>query len=348
MSDDVMLLGVAAAADAGQLATLLARIPGPPVTVEASAGLVAVAQTVHEGFLARATGTLKRDLVTLQTRLEAACLHGPFLAAEPGAARLALSDIAPLLSADAAMLAQALSHHGARHQWELVLRWVPERVLENRRDAIRQQVAAAGGGRAALAKAIGDALAEEQAMRSAALAEAMSAVVVAMQPGQPASENETRLSVLIEHGTERLLEGALAGLPAQVTDGASADLRGPMPPVNFAALRVLRPDAAACVRAWDALGLPTMIEPMELPALYRRLAYVLHPDRAGMHDAAAANNAGNSGAPMAEVADAYRLLRGITASHRGPLARADLARLARPRFALNIAPALAEATGDAA
>jgi hypothetical protein len=348
MSDDVMLLGVAAAADAGQLATLLARIPGPPVTIEASAGLVAVAQTVSEGFLARATGTLKRDLTTLQARLEAACLHGPFLAAEPAAARLGLADIGPLLTADAAMLAQALAHHGARHQWELVLRWVPERVLEGRREAIKQQVAAAGGGRTALGQAIGAALAEEQAMRSAALAEAMSAVVVAMQPGQPGSETEARLSVLIEHGTERLLEGALAGLPAQVTDGASADLRGPMPPVNFAALRVLRPDAAACVRAWDALGLPTMIEPNELPALYRRLAYVLHPDRAGMPDAAAASGTGNAGAPMAEVADAYRLLRGITASHRGPLARADLTRLARPRLALNIAAALAEATGDAA
>lgn len=37
---------------------------------------------------------------------------------------------------------------------------------------------------------------------------------------------------------------------------------------------------------------------------------------------------------MAEAAEAFRLLRDVTAGHQGGLARSDLERLARPRLAL--------------
>lgn len=266
--------------------------------------------------------SLKRDLMALQRRMETACQIAPFLPCDPSAAKLPMREMGALLAAGGGALAEALSRHGSRHQWEVALKWSAEPVLSARRDQVAEAARKGGGGREALAAAVGAALAEDQAMRSHALAEALAPISLAAQPGQAASETEARFTVLIERGTERLIEGALAGLPGAVTHAASADLRGPMPPIAFAAMRVQRPDPAACRKAWDALGLPAMIEAAELPALYRRLAFVLHPDRGGAAPA------------MAEAAEAFRLLRDVTAGHQGALARGDLERLARPRLAL--------------
>jgi hypothetical protein len=296
MADKLTLLGIAPADRAAALAPALSALPGPAVTLHRVGEIVAVAQRAearHRALLlARDRAGLLSGLLAVQQRLEAACQLGRFLPADPGAPALPAAELPRLIDAAAPALAAALARDGARHQWDVILRWPPEAALAPRRAAL------SGLARAELAEAVRAALAAERAMRRDALRAALRPAVRDIADAEPVAEDAAcGLTVLVPAGGEAAIEAALATLPETAQHGAAADLRGPLPPVAFAALGIAELAEGALDRAWTLLGLPEQLAPEELSGRWRAVAARLHPDR----------GAGDP-ARFAEAREAYRLL----------------------------------------
>jgi hypothetical protein len=315
MAEELTLLGIVASADAEPMLAALRALPGPTVVGMEAGGVVALAQGVEAPrkalMLMRDRASLLSGLLGLQRRLEAACQLGPFLPADPAAPSVAAAELPALLAQAAPALAAALPRQGARHQWDVVLQWQPEAVLAPRREALR------GLSRAAMAAAVRAALAEARAARRDALHVALHSRVLdiaAVEPG--AEETACGATVLLPAGGEAVIEAALHSLPEEVQQGCNADLRGPLPPIAFSPLRVVRLADGALDRAWAVLRLPEELAPAELPRRWRDVAAALHPDRAG-EEADAAR--------FAEAREAYRLIQRL-ASAGAPLSRRALAR----------------------
>jgi hypothetical protein len=99
---------------------------------------------------------------------------------------------------------------------------------------------------------------------------------------------------------EQALEAALNALPPEMTVNTTIAMRGPLPPLSFAAVRIDSASASDVARAWRALELPAQVDAVSLRRHWRDRAAVLHPDR----------GAGENG-PMAAAGAAFRLLRDL-------------------------------------
>jgi hypothetical protein len=311
MAGWVTLLGFAAEAQGAALLAAMRAVPGPAVSVTRAGGLACLAQADAARFsfgLGGRAAALQR-LRTVQMRLEAACVLGPFLPADPAHARCARGAVAGLLAAAAAGIAEALAGPGTRHQWDVVLRWQGDAVVAARRAEIAAAADAAGGGRTALAEAVEAALARERLQREAALRAAVAPVAVAVAAAG-AGATETGLTVLLPaDGGEAALEAALNALPDGVTANGTIDMRGPLPPVSFAAVRIDRAAPAEVAQAWRTLALPERVDAAGLRRHWRDCAARMHPDRAGGEDVA-----------MASAGAAFRLLRDLLPAGDGALA----------------------------
>jgi hypothetical protein len=299
MAGWVTLLGFGDATNAAALLALLSAVPGPALRCFTAGGLVAVAQV--EGTRARfgrdGRTAMLRKLQTVQMRLEAACRVGDFLPADPAHARCATGDVEILLAQSAPALKAALSGPGTLRQWDLTLRWPAEKVIAARREEIA--AAAAGGGRAALAQAVAGALVHERARRDAALRQGVAGVAQAMA-ASGAGDTETGLTVLVAANGEAALEAALQALPDDIAADAEIDMRGPLPPLSFAAVRIDRAAAKDVAQAWRRLELPEQVNATVLQRHWRDTAFRLHPDR-GAPD----------GSMVAQAGAAFRLLRDL-------------------------------------
>ncbi len=321
MEPDIALIGVAPAASAEPLLAAMARIEGPAPGLH-RAGRIAVifqAATVKRRRVAlrRADrSALLRPLHSLQRRLEIACLAGPFLPFDPAAAACARAELTLLVDAAAEALAAALERDGARHQWDIVIRWRPEAVLARHRATLQ--------GRADLAEAIAAVLHEDRAARQGALLAALGPRVLAIADALPAgTEGEASATVLVPAGEEVRIEAALQALPEAIKEGAEADLRGPLPPISFAPLRVTALETATLDAAWHVLDLPDRLDGDALTGRWRAVARRLHPDLAGHRaDPERLEAAGR----------AYRLLRGL--AREGNLDRAAVQAMAGRRLSI--------------
>jgi hypothetical protein len=307
MAPALRLLGFAATHQAGETEAAMAAIPGPPLHCFARGQITALGQRdADRTFWAqRGRSALSEGLRCVQMRLERACTAGPFLPMDPAANTIPEEAVADLMSSAQADLAAALHDAGHLHQWDVVMRWPAEAVVALHREAIA--AAAAGGGPAALARAVEAVLEAERHRRFEALRAVMAPVVQATRAlgGGPA---ETGLTVLVSPGGDTVIEAALARLPADVGDTVSVDLRGPLPPVSFAAVRLCHanPDEIAC--AWRLLGLPPRVDSGQLRSRWLAAASDLHPDRARKAGAAEA---------MVAVNQAYAVLRNALAQADG-------------------------------
>jgi len=313
MPADLSLIGIAPTSGAVALAAALRAVPGPAVSVHLAGDVALFAAAPERG---RRRALLRRDRSSLldglhrqQRRLEIACLAGPFLAFDPGAAACPAAEIPRLLAASQATLAIALERDGRRHQWDLIVRWTPESVVASHRARL-----SAIPDRTTLGAAIATALRDEVAFRNAALRVALQPAVIDMAEQSPvAGEAETGVTVLIAAGGEAAIEAALSTLPPAASADASADLRGPLPPISFAPLRVTELGLATLTAAWRVLELPERLDRTELTRRWREMALRLHPDQGGEQaDPARLDAAGR----------AYRLLRGLAAD--GPIELATL------------------------
>lgn len=322
MEHGIRLLGVVPAADGPARAAMLGGavrlLPAGPV-----AGLAQPAEAPSRAFfLKRDKAALLRNLAAVQQKLEALCQAGPFLACDPGAAICPEAELAPMLTGAADELGAALARHGSRHQWDVILRWQPEAVLASRRAELTP------GPREAMAQSIAAALGREVEARHAALVAALRPHVLAIAEAIPAQgDAETGATIILPAGGEAAIEAALGNLPASASQGASCDLRGPLPTLFQGAFRMMRCDPRALAEAWDRLGLPDTLEPRELTLRWRGLATTLHPDTQAP---------GASAEAMAAATAAYRLLRQQAARQNGPMRRNAF--LARPGRYLDITP----------
>jgi hypothetical protein len=298
MADHIRLLGFAAEADAERLQAALSAVPGPSVSSVHAGGIAALVQSDRSpGRLSRKRDAALRALFEVQRRLEVACLQGAFLPADPSRNLCARAKLPVLLADAAAQIAAALKVLGGHHQWDVILRWLAEPVLEARRGEI--QLEAAGQGRSGLAEAVGAALGRERALREAALQAALSRVARAVKPAG-AGVTETGFTVLLPAAQESALETALGALGPEISEGASADLRGPLPPISFAAVRVESAAPKEVAQAWQMLGLPDQVDGESLRRHWHACAARLHPDHGMQEDA-----------PIREAGAAFRLLRGL-------------------------------------
>jgi hypothetical protein len=298
MADAVTLLGIVDAADAPAAEAAMAALPGPKLSIHRAGDVAALAQRAEAPrrtlLLARDRAGLLSGLLAVQRRLEAACQRVPFLPADPGAPAIPAEEVAALLAAAAPRLAAAVARDGRRHQWDVILRWPPDAVLKPRQAELR------GLSRTRLAEAVQAMLAAEREARRAALRAALRPAVLDIADPEPVGEDAAcGVTVLVPAGGEAAIEAALGTLPAAAQADASADLRGPLPPIGFAALRIAELTEGAMERAWTLLGLPDQLAAEELAGRWREVSARLHPDRAG---------AAGDVARFAEAREAYRIL----------------------------------------
>ena len=291
----------------------MSAVAGPGVVLQALGPVTALLQPAAAPpralLLDRDRAALLQSLRQVQQRLEVACQIGPLLPCDPGAATCPDAEWPGVLQSVADDLATALAALGWRQQWDVVLRWEAGPVLEARRDRLT------GLGRAALAAAVGSCLQADRAERQAMLEAALAPQVLAIAEAIPAAgDTEAGCTVLVRAGEEARIEAALGLLPAAASLGAAADLRGPLPPLSFAALRLARSEPAELAAAWALLELPERLEPEELARRWRGLAFRLHPDRAG-----------TDGSALAAAGAAHRLLRQALARlPAGPVTRREV------------------------
>jgi hypothetical protein len=328
------LLGFVPLAMAGPVQTRLASVGGPRLASARAGTIAALLQEEPAGRLSgRRRQALKASLLSLQQRLELACQSGPFLPMDPGAAICPPAAIADVLAAAHADLAEALARHGAQHQWDLALRWSAESVIARHRTDIAQ--AASGAGPSGLAAAVQASLRAERARRSACLRDTFCAAGLTFDPAaMSGGDTEILTTILVPAAAPSGIEQALQALPGWMQDGA-ADLRGPLPPLSFAAVRLEKLAPAAIEAAWRCLDLPASLDAEALHAIWRRRAAGAHPDRAGPGTKPAAT------AAFTALADAYRTLRPLLAQGGSPCTLAALRARAGLRLVMPAADASA-------
>lgn len=317
------LLGIAPGEGAAALLARMEALPGPPMVLLRAGGVAALMQEAEAPaqalLLAKDRAGLLKRLAALQRRLEAGCMAGPFLPADPSAATLPAENWAPLLTAQADAAARALADHGSTHQWDVILRWSPDSVLAPVRDRL------AGLGKTAMAQAVGALLAEARDIRVAALRQALAGRVLAVADAPAVAEDTAiGLTVRVATGGEAAIEAALFAMPGELTADVAADLRGPLPPLSFAAARVAAVPADAIDRAWSVLELPDAVAAAELQRRWRGIAGRLHPDQTGPEA---------DPGRFAEAAEAYRLLHSLAGAgevRRAALTGRDACRLLLP------------------
>lgn len=303
-SETARLLGFAPRKGAERLVAALGFIAGPPVAACHGPRVVTLLQAEPAAPLqTEGRAALTERLLTVQRRLEVACRAGLFLPMDPAAACCPAGALPALLAPAQDALADALAAHGGGQQWDIVLRWSAQAVLLRHQTEL---ACSAPGGPGVLADAAAGVLLRERGRREAELLNALDQVVRAFAPrGASASETEIAVTVLVDAGAEAPVEAALNRLPE--SDEAAIDMRGPLPPLSFHAVRLKSVDAQAVRKAWAALDLPERADLAALHRQWRHCAAAVHPDRRGPGHLVS----------VSDLTAAYRLLKPLMTAEPG-------------------------------
>jgi hypothetical protein len=311
------LLGFAPVAGLDALHAAMAAVPGPTVHVHRgpAGGGGAMIAVLHQAepdvpFVGRGRDALTASLKSIQQRLEVACQAGPFLPMDPAAACCPTAVLPRLLADQWDHLVAALVRHGTCQQWDIELRWRPEDVISKSRSEIAP---AAALGNEALAEAVGSTLRRERDRREAALLIALGPAVLAFAEGGAAcAETQVAVTVLVASGGDAAVEAALDAMASEHVEGASIDMRGPLPPLSFFAVRLESVDQQAVIDAWATLGLADRVDLSTLHRQWRLRAAAVHPDRRPNLTVAGEATGETDGRPrVSDLTDAYRLLRDL-------------------------------------
>ncbi len=295
------LLGFAPRDTGEHLAGALNALSGPRVQAIHGPTLSAFLQDEPSTPLPqRGRRALLEALQSVHQRLELACLQGPFLPADPASATCPAKQVHALLQQLWPNLEMALAEFGARRQWDLVARWSPQAVLAHHRATLSE--VAATHNSASLASTVAAILKQVRDRRAALLSDALTTAGLALAPsGGSMTETELSWTVLTPPCGDHTIEAALLGVPSQEVTDMDVDLRGPMPPVSFHAVRLLRIAPSEAANSWRLLDLPERVDPSALHRQWRALAATCHPDRS-VNETAAAER-------FVALGAAYRLLR---------------------------------------
>ncbi len=298
------LLGFVPLAGLDALILALEAVPGPTLRVRQSPpGKAAVAVLLQDEpdmrLLKGNQNAQAANLATVQRRMAVACVTGPFLPMDPAAACCSDDAVARLLETAWDALDAVLTRHGGHHQWDIVLQWTPEQVAARTRTVI---AAATGGRRRSLTAAVAVALQAERDSLEKALLAALRPVVLAIADrGASRTATETTISVLGSLQSKAVIQATVDALPPEQVAAATIDIRGPLPPVNFTAVRVATVGERDVSNAWQTLDLPDRIDLVILQQQWRLRAAAVPPDRAALAD----------GATVSDMTAAYRLLRDL-------------------------------------
>lgn len=337
------LLGFTSFAGLDTLRPALEAVPGPALHIHCSPqgkpGVAALLQDEpNTALLSRGREELTSSLQTMQRRMEVACLAGPFLPMDPAVACCPSDAIPRLLETSWDALFDAVTRHGACHQWEVVLRWTPQHVVAKNRADI---AVAAGKGPQILADAVATALLAERDGRETALLAALQPAVPGFaKSGAARGETEISVTVLTPRQGDAAVETALDTMMPEHVEAATIDMRGPLPPLSFSAVRLTNVPEQDITNAWQTLSLPDRIDLAALHRQWRLRAAIVHPDRqaqSGLDDMGTVSG----------MTAAYRLLRDLL-PHGGPgetftltsLQRRSGPRLIMPAQAINCIPPL--------
>jgi hypothetical protein len=296
MTNRVTLLGIVPTSSAPAQLEAVAAVDGPAVFLIVAGSIAAIVRQGEAAPAARngiLTSEGKRELLTLHRRLEQACLLGPMLPADPAAAVSPEASLAALLAGQEEELAATVQTQGCLQQWDVTIAWQPQSALARHKDALSAYAASRG----ALAAAIGETLARIREQRGTELRAAFAAVArdhLTLAPGECAAG----LTVLTEPHADAGITAALESLSHP--DELTADIRGPMPPIAFAPIRLAAADAESIATAWAGLSLPYRTDSESLSRAWRRMVPGLHPD----------HGATETG-PLQAANAAYRLLRNL-------------------------------------
>ena len=299
-SRSARLLGFAPLVGLDALRTALNAVAGPQVHACHGPGVIALLQQEPDAPLfgggRKATAAM---LLTVQRRLEMACQAGPFLPMDPPTACCPAEAVSHLLESAWSSLGSALIAQGGRHQWDVVLHWAREPVVTRHRAT---PAAAAGQDKAALTEAADSVLRAKRSQCEAALLTVLAPTVLAFASGGVACvETEIVVTLLVNAGAEATVKAALDALPAKHAENASIDMRGPLPPLSFSAVRLVTVEARDINRAWQLLDLSDRVDLASLHRQWRQRTASAHPDRRPAKGAVT----------VIELAEAYRLLRSL-------------------------------------
>ncbi len=316
------LLGFVPLSGLSSLLMALNAIPGPLVAAHHGPTLAALIQPEPITPLLRRNRTeIAAGLLAVQRRLEVACQAGPFLPMDPAAACCAADATAFVLATAWNALAIALSQHGRHQQWDIVLRWKAEPIVARNRDTL---AAAAPFGPQALADSIQAVLRADRNRREAALLQALAPAVIATAAnGAAGADTELCLTVLVTASGDAAVEAALDSLDAENTENATIDMRGPLPPLSFNAVRLATRTVPSVGLAWQVLGLPDRADRATLHRHWRQHAAVAHPDR----------HSDPVDRSLADLTDARHLLRDLLPDN-GFATLADVLAKAGPRLVI--------------
>jgi hypothetical protein len=316
------LLGYVPRSGLDALLLALNAVPGPPVEAHRGPAVAALVQPEPLTPLLRRDRTeIAAGLLTVQRRLEIACQAGPFLPMDPAAACCATDHTAAILETGWGALTAALGQYGHHQQWDIVLRWNAEPIVARNRETLA--VAAPAGPRA-LADAIQAVFKADRARREAALLRVLGPVVIATAAnGAAGADTELCVTILVTAGGDAAVEAALDSLDAEYGDNATIDMRGPLPPLSFSAVRLIAHAPLAVRLAWQALELPGRADRATVHRHWRRYAAAAHPDR----------GEAPSGASVSDLTAAQHLLRDLLPGH-GFATLADVVAKAGPRLVI--------------
>jgi len=297
------LLGFVSARSASALQSALATVAGPAVAVQRGPEVALLMQAeLKTPPIRRGRRTKPEGLQTVQRRLEIACQAGPFLAMDPAAACCPTGIIPRLLEAAWSSLSDALAAHGARHQWDVIVRRLAQPTVSRQRVAIEERCA--GGSDLAMSEVMPNSLREAWAEREAALLAVLKPSVLAL--GQVChSETQMSITVLLPAEGDVAVKAALAGLPKEIFADCTFDMHGPLPPLSFSAVKLAKVGQGEVVRAWRRLDLPECVDASSLHWHWRLREASAHSDRKPKTKAASAD------AEVIEITKAYHLLRDL-------------------------------------
>jgi hypothetical protein len=316
------ILGYAPLEDLDGLLAMMNAVAGPAVEAVMGPSLAALVQPeAEDGLFRRQPISQAASQLMARRRLEIGCLAGPFLPHDPAAALVPTSALRALLAPAWDALDIALSTHGRHHQWDILPRWSPDEIIARQTDAVLGQAAA-----------IRDAFQAERRSRQAQLLNTLAPEVLALAAGGPTgadstgTDTEVLVTALVDTGNEWRMEAALAKLDG---DRPWIDLRGPLPPVTFSAVRAVYRSTAELSGAWRTLDLPRRIGRSGLHRQWRMLAASVNP-----HRPLSGATPGISG-----LTDAYRLLRGLLPADGREASLAEILGKAGWRLVVPDAPA---------
>lgn len=225
-----------------------------------------------------------RKILEHQKQQERLLAATGFLPAQPNLQFTSKADILSILEDSAEDLHELLERYGEREQYQVIVSWYPEAMLQRFLETgDGQRVASeakAAGSRLAAGKIIGAAMEEWRAALSRSFSDTIEASTDGWQllpVGEPV--HLVNGVGLVPRGQSGALEAALETIDAAHPNGLKIKMIGPLPAVSFATIARRSNGDGGAAEALQVLGLSSSSTAGDAREAWIDLARRHHPDR---------------------------------------------------------------------